>query len=859
VPTITYTDYSSDVDMTNNWSYELLVNRPTMPEHGWVTAYSAKMRNYNATPSGGSNPAALALYKDRALVDSSALTVTATTTTSHARTLPAPVPFSSGSYVHYAVWREGASDADDLVVVKRSSSTASYAHERYTQFPSAAPATLPSSTAGGGLWGTGYGFAGSFTYIANQAPSTGVAIYPLTGAATGTAVTFEGTLPHPETDVTEYSNDYELIVYEAANPSNIAHSTTYATTSGEKASGTFEREVTGLTVGMTYAWKYRHRDSFNVWSAAYSTPQTFTVGESPYPPAPTAPVGKVNAITGYNYTAAYEHPTGTAADRAEIEVYNSTGSTLLYTTETASPGGYVVSVADGGTITVPEFHADLSWDTDYRWRIRARDTAGFWGSWSSTPAAGTQFNTNATPVAPTNLAPTGDLYTPGRVLTANVTDPDGDAITGAQAVVETDAGVAIAGSPYAMTISGTAPNQVATVTIPSGDVTLGTRYRWRARATDGFTSGYGPYSSDSYWHYQNVPDVSVVVADPQVTPAPSFTASYNHLSSLARTHKRIVLQKYANGAWSLTGGYDSGWVADAGAAGGTFAVTFPANTVRNHNLYRLKVYARDTGLGEGETPYHEFETAYTGPPTLTVNVAQGVPEEAAIELVWGASTLTVSEFAGIEVQKATPGGEEDTETVALITDPAATSYTYHFPVSNRTYTLSVRQIENVGVEQVEGDWTDSTLSVDYSPYHFIKDAHDPSLFVAYETQASRLPAPQYEGLDAEFLTWGGEVVQLAGGRDYASGEVAMEFYEESAIEASADERYRLAREILKGRRTLVILTQVPEADKVFVVRKGAYVKTWTPPRTRALSFSWREARYSEDYYVRNAATVTYTP
>jgi hypothetical protein len=723
----------------------------------------------------------------------------------------------------------------------------------YQFAPSTGPATPLSWT------GTQYNYrpAATITYTANATPSQGTWKTPASpGGAVTATTTLEGYLPHPADDSAyDYSTSYDLQVYEAANPANIAINANYTTTSGEKTQGYFARSVT-LTNGMTYAAKFRHYDRFNV-ASVWSAETTFTVGVAQDAPTPTAPLGKLNVLTGYNYTATHDPDATLNADRAHVEVYNSTGLTLLYTTETPSPGGYVLSpeVAAGGTVTVPEFHADLAADTDYRWRMRVRDTDDVWTGWSGLQT----INTNAAPTAPTNLAPAGDLYSPSLVLTANVTDPDGDTITGAQAVVETEAGVATAGSPYAMTISGTAPNQVATVTIPGGDVTLGTRYRWRARATDGYSPGYGPYSADAYWHYQDVPEVSVVVADPQTVPAPTFTADYDHLSSLARTHKRIVLQKYANGAWSLTGGYDSGWVADAGAAGGTFTVSFPGNTVRNHNLYRLKVYARDSGGGEGETPYHEFETAYTGPPTLTVNVAQGVPEEAAIELVWEASTLTTLEFAGIEVQKATPGGEEDTETVALITDPASTGYTYHFPVSSRTYTLSVRQIENVGVEQVEGDWTDSTLSVDYSPFHFIKDAHDPSLFVAFETQASRLPAPQYEGLDAEFLTWGGEVVQLAGRRDYASGEVAMEFYEESAITESASERYRLAREILSSRRTLVILTQVPEADKVFVVRKGAYVKTWTPPRTRALSFSWREARYSEDYYVRNAATVTYTP
>jgi hypothetical protein len=354
-----------------------------------------------------------------------------------------------------------------------------------------------------------------------------------------------------------------------------------------------------------------------------------------------------------------------------------------------------------------------------------------------------------------------------------------------------------------------------------------------------------------------VPVVSATVDDPTLVHNPSYTANYSHLSSLARTHAKWVLQKWTNGAWTEI--YNTGWVVNAGAAPSTFPVTFPANTFRNHNDYRLKILARDTGGAEGETSWQEFTTDYTGPPALTVNVAQGIPEEATIELAWTASTLTPLEFAGIEVVKSTPGGEEDTQTVALILDPAATGYTYHFPVSNRTYTLSVRQIENVGVEQVDSDFTDSTVSVDYSPYHFVKDAADPTLFVAYETRAERLPAPSYEGLDAEFLTWQGNIVHLAGLRDYEAAEVFMEFFDESAIEEAAETRYNTAIEILSRRRTICILTQVPEAAKTFAVRKGAYQKVWTPPRTRGVSFSYREAKYDEDYYERNGAEVLYAP
>jgi hypothetical protein len=825
---------------------ELFLCRHTLisSEAGWATGITGHWRGNGSTDKGR-----LILYKNGTRVYFSASDVT----------LPNVATPQAATQTFSAIKMASGDRMEFGVVVFRASAACKYgfsnaANHKYQIVSLASITDAPASQSYSFSFNSS-GPAGGVTYTPNATPDQGTFKTPaVSGAQVATTFDLEGYTPHPAADSAyDYSESYDLQVYEALNPTVFLINNNTATTPTERTNGYFTRSVT-LTPGVLYEAKFRHKDSHGVYSPWSATTQ-FINGDAPNAPTPLGPTGKQNTFSGYNYTATYSHSDGTAANAAQVEVYNSTGTTLLY-----DSGTYALSVADGGTLTVPEFHADLTAGTTYRWRMRARDTASVWGPYSSaTPQTGTPFSANAAPVAPSSMNPTADAYTPTLVLTAVVSDPDGDTITAAQAQLETEAGVATSGSPYAGVVTGTAPNQVATFTIPSGHVTLGTRYRWRARATDGYSPGYGPYSADSYYRYQDVPTVTVDVVDPATVPNPSYTATYAHLSSLARTHARIVLHKYVDGAWTLTGGYDPGWYASAGAAGSTFPVTFPANTFRNNTEYRLKVYARDSGNGEGESPYYEFATAYTGPPALNVTTAAGDAEAASIVLGWDASTLDPEEFAGIEVQKATPGGEEDTETVALITDPAATGYTYHFPVSSRTYTLSVRQIENVGVEQVEGDWTDSTLSVDYSPFHFIKDAHDPSLFVAFDTQASRLPSPQYEGLDAEFLTWGGGVVQLAGRRDYASGEVAMEFYEEAAITQSAAERYRLAREILSSRRTLVLLTQVPEAEKIFVVRKGAYVKSWTPPRTRSLSFTWREARYSEDYYVRNAAEVTYTP
>jgi hypothetical protein len=677
---------------------------------------------------------------------------------------------------------------------------------------------------------------------ANNAPSVGAFLSPASGGVTSTSPTIQGTLTAPVADeaLGDYVQSYDLQVYPTAAPTSFAVNSNYATTSAERTAGNFTRVVAGLTAGTAYTARYRQRDSMGVWGDWASVSFTATAG--PNAPTSLTPSGKLNQLSGHDYTALYTHPATVAGDRVQVQIYNGAATALLY-----DSGEVVQAVSDNTTITVPEFHADLAVGTSYNVRVRARSTVGgvsSWGPYSTFQS----FYVNSPPTA-ASLAPSGDAYTPTLTLTASVTDANGDAVTAAEAELLTDADVATSGSPYTGVLSGTAPNQLATFTIPSGHVTLGTRYKWRVRATDGHATGYGPWTDYAFYNYQDVPSVTAVVPTPQVVSNPTLTVTYAHPSALTRTHSRYDLERFVDGAWVAH--YASPWAANAGAVGSSYDEAVPSAQIRNLTDYRIRFWARDTGGGEGTSPYYEFATDYPSPAAISITSAVGDPDRAEIALGWDETLLSPEAFGGIEVRRTSEG--EDL-IVALITDPAATGWVDPFPVSGVAYTYHVRQIENEGVEQIDGPYSTAEASVEYD-YAFLKSTADPTQLVAFEMRAANLLSPSDEEASAEYLAWGETAPSYVSTTlDYLSGELTMSFFPESPIDPDHEARYETARAIVRSGATLCLLYQVPREGKVFIKRKGPArtmaQSPWIPHRALDYAFSWVETTYREDYYER---------
>ena len=1021
---------------------------------GWVTSIYCKVKADTGTVQGR-----LGLYKHRFQDNGAAVTRSTsqtwnTSTVYRSWTPPTPVKI--------------VADEDYYVAFKADGTTNYYTdndtgHFRYYTDGTnneVLPASLPTYDDTLDTWLNAY-----VDYIEQEAPLTPTWRTP---SANGTTVdqipTLEGNLLQGGDASVDTIDEFQLQVYVLSTGVTVLD-TTYATTSTERANGYFTRSIAGLSGAVTYGAKFRTKDSWGDWSASFSAERTFTTVQGPNAPTPIGPTGKLNAINTFNYQATHSHPTPLNANAVQVLVTNNGGS-VLYDSGTVT--GY--NVANGGTLTLAEFHADLAWGTNYKWQMRVRDTANNWGSYTALQP----FHTDAAPTAPTNLAPANNLITSSDVFTCNVSDPNGDPVTLAQievALVST--GALVTGYPAAMTVNAVAGT--ASYDAPgagSGSLTLGTGYKWRARANDGLGPGYGEWSEYAYFVYASVPAVNTVgpvnprqnlIKQPSaeydaadistfwtvtdvgtgqsispveednapfgthvwrtsgngsgslrldttdyiaidatkahaffvwarnvsgtalcsfqvvcydaasavtgtirpssfldmnaLTPpsvwtryggivsqiggtATAFPASttkikvrflqatntgvvefdafsmsplthnpatsqerldaqnwfgyadgdtegfgvggyswtgdqgdsassvlpiltessasivinYFSPASSAKQNDRLIIQKWLNGEWVEIKDTNPTW---STANSNRTIIPIPANTILNEGRYRFKVMVRDSSLIEGSTAWIEYDVYYTGPPQLDILIAESLPSKAQNRLEWSVSTLAPEVFAGIEVQRIDPSGEEPTAILEIMTNPTATEFIDHYPAANREYIYRVRQLEIDGIDQIGGFWSSVSLSCDYYPYSFLKDTRNPALFSAFETEAANLVGYSEDAPVGIMSPWGAErpTVITRSKLRIRTGEVVAAFLPEAGIElpdfVNADTRFERAAAILKRRQTIAILTPAPEPVKVFAAIIGEARTTFPyPPRVRGVEFGWQEVSWSEDYYER---------
>lgn len=328
-------------------------------------------------------------------------------------------------------------------------------------------------------------------YTPNAAPLAPVLSSPSSGAIiTGTTMIVSATLPHSsaENAVGEYSTNYRIVVQTPLGTDMINQS--FNTTSTEQSNGSFSRSISVSTLPPgDYTVKVQHTDSFGL-IGSFSALRSFTIPVPPPAPTLVTPLGKINVISGYNYTATYNNPQTVNANLMEMEVYNSTGTTLLFA------GSGVVNIAPGGNGTIPEFHADLAWGTTYQWRARFRDANGIYGDWSALQS----FNTNSVPSAPTGLVPSaGQVYT-SLSFYANISDPDNDTMSGGEIEIRRVSDSVVVHTGTMAVDNGT---QSMSQTLAGGILVAGTSYEWRCRVGDqnSATQGKGLYSAWTQFTY----------------------------------------------------------------------------------------------------------------------------------------------------------------------------------------------------------------------------------------------------------------------------------------------------------------------------------------------------------------------
>lgn len=365
-------------------------------------------------------------------------------------------------------------------------------------------ANSPPSSLGGTQF-SGTALSGYFTYTANVAPSTGTwqSPTPANGAlAPQSGFDIAGNMPHGSDSAFDSTTSVQVQIWRQLTGAMVGDKT-FAPTASEVLNNKWQRNITTLLTtalqsGTAYVMRYRHYDQFGEFSG-WSAERTFSTLAAPGTPTTIAPSGKINVVSGFNFSAIYFHPSGVTGKQAQVEVWNANNTTMLYSTTVTG-----LNIATGATYTLAEWFADLLWATNYTWRIRFHDGTN-WGNYS----AFVPFNTNMAPSAPSNLFPANGLVYGQLDFSATIGDPDGDPIQEVQieVVKVSDGSLVHSGT---MVVDNAA--KLATKTLGAGILVNNTAYRWRARAGDfnRAVQGYSPWSSYAEFTWAQGADVTIL-------------------------------------------------------------------------------------------------------------------------------------------------------------------------------------------------------------------------------------------------------------------------------------------------------------------------------------------------------------
>lgn len=339
-----------------------------------------------------------------------------------------------------------------------------------------------------------------FGYVDNVAPATGLwrDTSPI-GTVTTRVPVFSGTMPHQSADAAyDYTTTVQVQIWRTDTGANV-YNNTFEPTATEKSQGYFLRTLVTLVPGVSYRAQFRHMDSWGVWSP-FSATRLFTASAGPDQPVLSNPSGRQTALRPAEFRGTYSHPDGAAFSAAQVEVYNWNGTLRLRASGDQASG---IAVTLGGDWAISNtWMTDLQWSTKYTWRARTKDINGAYSQWSPLKS----FFTNAAPWIPWNLQPQGGRALATALLSCSLRDPDGDAVTRADAeVINAATGAIVFSGTMTISVSG----KTASVDV-SSYLTLGTNYRWRARAWDNASPSPSAYSAYMDFLYDSVPTVKLL-------------------------------------------------------------------------------------------------------------------------------------------------------------------------------------------------------------------------------------------------------------------------------------------------------------------------------------------------------------
>ena len=545
-------------------------------------------------------------------------------------------------------------------------------------------------------------------YVANRAPTA--ATTSPSGTITTTTPTFTGTFSDPDSTYGDKLTKYQIQVYRVSDGALMWDSGQVSASSSEQSAGAFTRAYAGtaLSQGVTYQWRCRVADWFGTWSPWTGYTQfTVNIGGTV---GPTSPQGKQETRQPSPFTASWSHPSGQSTNAVEVRVRDVTGA-VLFASATLTK-----SVAAGGTITVTWTEAfgssQLSWGAAYTWEMRARDTSGVWSNWASAA-----ITTNAAPSIPSNLSPANSMVSNSRPrLVCTCSDIDDTVATGFIVKCRIKDGNGNILQTRSMSLkSGTSDTWEYQTT--SADLASYGTYRWDAYAGDG-TLWSGEQTSEAN-AVKSAEAIFVYSAGPQIT----ITSPTNGGTVTTHTPTYQWSVAFSGGATQVSyrvrvyRSSDNQLVYDSGVVYNTTATSHaqPSGYLRNGETYRLTVSVTDSNNLTGQSTV-TFTVSYTPPAAVTGFTASphygrfdAVP--SAVRLVWDASEL--AGFDSYVIGRREAGADPDTELIlARITSQAQTTVIDWLPASGTEYVYSIRQIQNVGLDQVASARQEQQVQID---------------------------------------------------------------------------------------------------------------------------------------------------
>lgn len=431
------------------------------------------------------------------------------------------------------------------------------------------------------------------TYSTNTAPNAPTGLTPGSDSIVNTLTpTLAGTFSDP--DDGDSLSGIQIQVYE-----DDGTTVKWDTGTVSAAGATFSKVYSGpaLTGNTFYRWRARTKDTAGAWGS-WSGHERFKANSTPTAPT-VAMDGTPSDEVTLTPTLFITHVDPDATDQDllgyRVVVYRTSDSSVMWDTND-------VSTSATRTLSLPYAGAALSWQTDYFFKARTKDSNGAWGPYSASFAFATH-----TAGIPTSLAPTGGAVTGSVTPTfTGVRSKTNDSLTAVEIEVYESDGTTLKWSSGS--IATGSPTGFSTIYAGSA-LTGSADYKWRARVT----SSVGGTSAWSTLQTFQAPDTNApTTTSPVGTGIADLTPNMTIDRSIAFIDHEIEVYE-ADGTTLLWTSAPSTY---ASTTSKTVTYAGPALDWATEYKWRARVSV-DGSVFSTWSGLASFETDKAGIPTLT--------------------------------------------------------------------------------------------------------------------------------------------------------------------------------------------------------------------------------------------------